>query len=124
MVVDERGEELFVRGRLEIAETRATPRRNEEVEIERDRALSSRPVDDAAELRAISLRRRRLDDEVEPMLAETRQRFRRRLERAAAVAEIVVTARIERVNAHRDAADAGILEGRDPFVGQHRAIRA
>ena len=124
VISDERTEKILVLGRLEIAETRAAAGRHQEVEIERNRAFLRGPFDELAELAAISLRRRRLNDEIEPVSAQTRQRVGRRLERAVAVSEIVVAPRVQRVDAHRDASDARVLERRDALVRQHRAVRA
>ena len=40
------------------------------------------------------------------------------------MAEVVVAPRVERIDAHRDAAHPGVLERGDPLVGQQRAVRA
>src|SRR5439155_11596444 len=86
------GEDRFVFGGREIGQPRAASRRDQEVAVERHRALLRRPLRHALQLRAIALGRRRLDDEVELLRTQPAERRDRVLERAFAVAEVVVIA--------------------------------
>ena len=63
-------------------------------------------------------------DEVEPVLAQPRERLLGALERVRAAAEVVVRLLVERVDAHRDARDAGLPQHRDARLGERRAVRA
>jgi len=84
--------DLVLRGG-KIGHARAAARRDKEVAVERHGALLRRPLRDALELGAIALRRRRLDDEIEPLRPQSPERRDCVVERAATVAEVVVIAR-------------------------------
>src|SRR5207249_11166323 len=59
----------LVLGGREIRHAGATPRRHQEVAVERDGALLRRPLRQALQLGTIALGRRGLDDEIEPLRA-------------------------------------------------------
>ena len=118
------GEHSLVVRRRQVRERRPAPRGDEEIAVERHRPLRRRPRDQRPELGAVALGDRGLDDEIEPLPGEPRQRALRIRERAAAVPEVVVIGGAERIDAHRDPAHARCLERRDPFVGEQRPVRA
>ena len=83
--------DLVVRGG-EIGHARAAARGDQEITVERDGTLLRRPLRDPLELGAIALRRRRLNDEIEPLRPQPAQGSERVVERSPAVAEVVVIA--------------------------------
>ena len=124
VVLDQLAQHLLVPLGIEIGEPGGTAGADEEVAVERHRALLGRPGDQPAQLPAVPLVDRGLDDEVEPMGAEALQRGCGGLVRADAMAEAVVAAGVERVHAHSHAGHPRGLEPSDPVVGQQGPVGA
>src|SRR5437868_1075577 len=106
---DELGEHGLVFRGAEIRQSCTTAGRNKEVGIEGDRALARGPVYETRQLATVSLRYRRLNDEVHSMRAQPRNRRGGGLERPMPAAKVVVLLRRQRIDRDREAGDAALL---------------
>ena len=118
------GEDLLVLIRRQPLHSLATPRRNEEIEVERDRTLLRRPAYQVGKLVSVPLGEAGLDDEVQLVLHEAVHRGKRPLERPCAVAEAIVIRRAQRVHAHRHAPHACRLQRLDALMREADTVRA
>src|SRR5262245_14388936 len=121
---NELGEHFLIFCRTEVGKARATSRWDEEVGIERYGPFARRPLYQASELRTVAFGNGRLDDEVEFMLAQARDRGRRGFERAVPAAEVVVMFRCQGIDGYREAGDARILERHDASIVEEGAVGA
>ena len=91
-------QDRFVLGGREIGQPGTAPRGNQEIAVEGDRPLLCLPLRQPLQLGAIPFRRGRLNDEIDMLRAQPAQRRERVLERALAVAEVVVVGGSERID--------------------------
>src|SRR4051812_5824792 len=120
----ELGEDSLVLGGAQIRKARTAPSGNEEVRVERHRTFTRRPLDETRELRPVSLRDRRLNDEVETVRAKAGDRRLGCLEGTMSATEVVVVLWRERIDADGESRDPGALERLDAPIVEQCSVRA